>query len=57
MAIALMLGLMAGGGIALLRGWMDQKMHSAEEISTILDLPVLGNIPSMSKRLSISIAA
>jgi polysaccharide biosynthesis transport protein len=54
MAIALVMGMMLGGGLALLRGWMDQKMHSAEEISTLLNLPVLGNIPSMSKRQSIS---
>ena len=53
MAISLILGLMSGGGLALLRGWMDQKMHSAEEISTILDLPVLGIVPSMSKKQSI----
>jgi succinoglycan biosynthesis transport protein ExoP len=54
MAIALMLGLMAGGGIALLRGWMDQKLHSAEEISAVLGVPVLGVVPSMSKKQDVS---
>ena len=53
MAFALMLGLMAGGGLALLRGWMDQKLHSADEISAILGVPVLGIVPSMSKKQSI----
>lgn len=50
MALALVVGLMLGGGLALLRDWMDQKLHSAEEISNILGVPVLGVIPSMSKR-------
>ncbi len=54
MAIALMLGLMAGGGLALIRGWMDQKLHSADEISKVLEIPVLGVIPSMSKREDVS---
>jgi capsular exopolysaccharide synthesis family protein len=50
MALALVLGLMLGGGLALLRDWMDQKLHSAEEISTVLGVPVLGVVPSMSRR-------
>ena len=54
MAIALVLGFMTGFGLALLHDWMDQKLHSAEEISTLLGIPVLGVIPSMSKRDSIS---
>jgi capsular exopolysaccharide synthesis family protein len=49
-ALALIVGLMLGGGLALLRDWMDQKLHSAEEISTILGVPVLGVVPSMSRR-------
>lgn len=54
MSIALALGLMLGGGLALLRDWMDQKLHSAEEISAILGVPVLGVVPSMSKRQSVA---
>ena len=54
MAIALVLGLMLGGGLALLRDWMDQKLHTAEEISNILGVPVLGVVPSMSKRQSVA---
>jgi succinoglycan biosynthesis transport protein ExoP len=50
MAMALVAGLMLGGGLALLRDWMDQKLHSAEEISTVLGVPVLGVVPSMSRR-------
>ena len=53
MAIALVLGLMLGGGLALLRDWMDQRLRSAEEVSAILGVPVLGVVPSMSRRQSI----
>lgn len=54
MAIALVLGLMFGGGFALLHDWMDQKLHTAEEISNILGVPVLGVVPSMSKRQNVA---
>ncbi|MCJ7654062.1 MAG: polysaccharide biosynthesis tyrosine autokinase, partial [Dehalococcoidia bacterium] len=50
MAIALVLGFMLGGGVALLRDWLDQTLRSAEEISAILGVPVLGVVPSMSKK-------
>ena len=54
MAMALVLALMLGGGLALLRDWMDQRLRSADEISAILGVPVLGVVPSMSKRKSIA---
>ena len=50
MAMALILGLMLGGGLSLLREMKDQRLRSAEEISTILGVPVLGVVPSMSKK-------
>ncbi len=50
MAIASLLGLMLGGGLALLRDSTDQRLRSVKEISTVLDMPVLGVIPSMSGR-------
>ena len=53
MAIALVLGLMLGGGLALLRDWMDQRLRSAEEISAVLGMPVLGVVPSMSRKQGI----
>ena len=52
-AIALFLGLMLGVGLALLRNWVDQRMRTAEEISIVLGVPVLGVVPSMSRRQSI----
>jgi polysaccharide biosynthesis transport protein len=53
MAIALVMGLMLGGGLGLLRDFMDQTLRSAEEISAVLGMPVLGVVPSMSRRESI----
>jgi succinoglycan biosynthesis transport protein ExoP len=53
MGIALVLSLMLGGGLALLRDWMDQRLRSAEEASAILGAPMLGVVPSMSRRQSI----
>lgn len=50
MGIALVLGLMLGCGLALLRDWMDQRLRSAEEITAILGIPVLGVVPTMSRK-------
>lgn len=54
MAIALVLGLLAGGGLAVLRDLTDQTLRSGEEISSVLGLPVLGVVPAMSRRESVS---
>jgi len=48
MAMALALGLMLGGGLAVLRDMLDYRLRSADEISLILGIPVLGVIPTMS---------
>jgi capsular exopolysaccharide synthesis family protein len=53
MNIALVLGIMLGGGLAFLRDWLDQTLRSADEISAVLGLPVLGVVPSMSRRQSV----
>jgi len=53
MAVALFLGLMLGCGLALLRAWVDQRLRTAEEISIVLGVPVLGIVPSMSRRQGI----
>jgi succinoglycan biosynthesis transport protein ExoP len=53
MNIALVLGLMLGGGLAFLRDWLDQTLRSAEEISAVLGMPVLGVVPSMSRKQSV----
>jgi capsular exopolysaccharide synthesis family protein len=45
---------MAGAGLALLRDWQDQRVRSADEIVAILGVPVLGAVPSMSKRRALA---
>ena len=53
MTLALVLGLMFGGGLALVRDWMDIRLRSVDEISAILGIPVLGAVPAMSKKHSV----
>ena len=53
MAIALVLGLMFGGGLAVARDWLDQTLHSTEEISALLGLRVLGAVPAMPRRRTV----
>jgi succinoglycan biosynthesis transport protein ExoP len=53
MAIALVLGLVLGGGIAMARDWLDQTLRSTEEISALLGLRVLGSVPAMPRRRTI----
>ena len=50
MAIGLVVGLMVGAGLALARDWRDKTVRSADEIAAILGVPVLGAVPSISKR-------
>jgi capsular exopolysaccharide synthesis family protein len=50
MGIGLALGLMIGVGLAFLRDWRDQSVRSADEITAILGVPVLGAVPSISRR-------
>lgn len=48
MAISLALGLMVGGCLAVLQNSLDSRLRSADEISLVLDTPILGIIPAMS---------
>jgi capsular exopolysaccharide synthesis family protein len=48
LALALCLGFFAGVGLALHGEWKDQRLRSTEEISDLLELPVLGVVPSMA---------
>ncbi len=54
MAMALTLGLMFGFVVGLFRDWRDYKLCSAKEISSILGIPVLGVVPSMSQEQRIT---
>jgi len=49
MTMALVLGLIFGGGLALVRDWMDIRLRSADEVSAILGIPVLGIVPTMAE--------
>jgi capsular exopolysaccharide synthesis family protein len=51
LAGALALGLFFGSGIALVRGRMEQRMMSLPEIVALLEMPVLGAIPYIPRRL------
>jgi succinoglycan biosynthesis transport protein ExoP len=50
LALALALGLLLGGGLAVVRDWLDQTLRSADEIAAALGLSVLGIVPAMPRR-------
>jgi capsular exopolysaccharide synthesis family protein len=52
MAIALLSGLVLAGALALVRDWMDQRLHSVEEIAAVLGVPIVGSVPSARRRES-----
>jgi capsular polysaccharide biosynthesis protein len=47
-AIALVVGLMAGVGIAFLLEYLDNTIKTEEDIQNVLGLPILGAIPKIS---------
>ncbi len=49
-ALGLLLGLAGGVGLSFLREWRDNRVRSADEITAILPVPILGCIPAISKR-------
>lgn len=48
-SLALILGLIAGGGLASVRDWRRQRVNSADEIIAMLGTPILGAVPSMAR--------
>lgn len=48
MGMAFFLGLLSGTGLVLVRQWKDQRLRTLQEVSSLLGLPVLGAIPSMT---------
>ncbi|MBN2312733.1 MAG: polysaccharide biosynthesis tyrosine autokinase [Sedimentisphaerales bacterium] len=44
------LGFILSIGLALLREELDQRLHSVDDITAVLDLPVLGTMPSLSQK-------
>ncbi len=55
MAMALALGLTLGGGLAVLRDTFDYRLRSADEVSVVLGVAVLGVIPTMSDEKAIAL--
>ena len=52
MGLALCLGLMAGGGLGLVRDMRDHRLRNAHEVTSLLGAPLLGVIPSLPKKTS-----
>ncbi|MED4694888.1 YveK family protein [Peribacillus frigoritolerans] len=48
-AIAVVIGLMAGIGLAFLLEYMDNTIRDEKDIETLLDLPLLGSIQKISQ--------
>lgn len=49
LALGLLLGLVVGSGLALVRDWRDQRVRSAEEITALLGVPILGAVPKLAQ--------
>jgi capsular exopolysaccharide synthesis family protein len=52
-AIALLAGVLLGTGAALARDWMDRRLRTTDETTTVLGMPVVVSVPRMRRRLSI----
>jgi len=52
LAVALVLGLMLGGGAAFLRETTDHRLRTADEVMACLGAPLLGDVPRMPRRES-----
>lgn len=48
-AIAFLLGLMVGGGLAFLLEFLDNTFKNKDQLERELDIPVIGSIPSMKE--------
>ncbi len=49
-AVALVLGLMIGVGLAFLLEFMDNTLKSSEDVNKLLDIPVMGVIPDLESK-------
>src|SRR3989339_2198623 len=54
LAMALLLGFMAGGGLAIGRDWLDYRLRSVDEIAAVLGVSVLGTVPAMEDNKTIT---
>ena len=54
---AMILGLLLGCGLAFLRDWMDDRLHSADDVRAGLGVKLLGVVPQMPTGISPAVAA
>ncbi len=50
--MGVVLGLMAGFGLAFLREWLDPKLRTVDDVQDLLGLPVLGEVPTLARGAS-----
>ncbi len=50
LAMALVLSMMLGCGLAFLQEMLDDRLRSGEEIATLLRLPILGVVPQIAEK-------
>lgn len=53
LSLAMLAGLLLGGGLGLTREWMDHRLRSPDDASEALGLAVLGVVPEMPRKQSI----
>ncbi|MFC1633548.1 GumC family protein [Planctomycetota bacterium] len=53
-AVASIFGFILSIGLTLLREEMDQRLRSVDDVSAVLDIPVLGTMPSLSQKQSVT---
>jgi len=50
LSMSLALGLLFGGVLAFIRNWVDYELSSADEITAVLGIPVLGVVPKLGEQ-------
>lgn len=56
LGLALLLGLLVGCTLAATRDWMDDRLHSADEVKHALSMPLLGAVPQFASGFDPAIA-
>jgi capsular exopolysaccharide synthesis family protein len=56
LGVGMMLGLILGFGLAWLRDFLDHRLRSADEITALLELPLLGVLPHVAGKHDRSVA-
>lgn len=56
LSLALLLGLVLGGGLGYLRDWIDDRFRNADEMKQAMGLPLLGSVPQMPDEMPLPAA-